>query len=65
MVGDIATIADLSMIGYLMFPAHESGYDLVRYPAVRAWLDRVRALPGWMAPYDLLPGKHLRCYTKA
>ena len=62
--GDAATVADISMIGYMMFPAHESGYDLAsRYPAVDAWLDRVRALPGWTAPYDLLPGKHLRCYT--
>ncbi len=62
--GETATLADISMIEYLMFPTHESGYDFAsRYPAVDAWLGRIKALPGWMAPYDLLPGKHLRCYA--
>ncbi len=55
------TIADLSMIGYLFFPKDESGYDFAAsHPAIRAWLDRVAALPGWQAPYDLLPGKRLQ-----
>ncbi|MBV8962850.1 MAG: glutathione S-transferase family protein [Hyphomicrobiales bacterium] len=61
MVGNQATIADLSMIGYLLFPKEESGYDFARtHPAVSKWLARVAALPGWRAPYDLLPGKRLR-----
>src|SRR5437879_4482507 len=39
------------------------GYDLAAsHPAVHAWLGRVAALPGWRAPYDLLPGKRLRSY---
>jgi glutathione S-transferase len=59
--GDRPTIADLSMIGYLYFPKDESGYDLAAsHPAIRAWLDRVAALPGWVAPYDLLPGQRLQ-----
>jgi glutathione S-transferase len=63
-VGDRPTVADLSMLGYLSFPTHESGYDLaVTHPAVAAWLARIAALPGWRAPYDLLPGKRLRCYV--
>ena len=58
------TVADLSMIGYLFFPVDESGYDLAAsHPAVRRWLDRVAALPGWVAPYDLLPGKRLQRYA--
>ena len=58
------TVADLSMIGYLYFPMDETGYDLAAdYPAVRRWLDRVAALPGWVAPYDLLPGKRLQRYA--
>ncbi len=62
-VGDYPTIVDLSMTGYLVFPTHESGYDLaVSHPSVNAWLQRIAALPGWMAPYDLLPGKRLHCY---
>ena len=61
---DHATVADLSMTGYLCFPANESGYDFaVSHPAVSAWLARVAALPGWRAPYDLLPGKRLHCYV--
>lgn len=62
--GDHPTVADLSMTGYLGFPKHETGYDLAAtHPAVSAWLDRVAALPGWRAPYDLLPGKRLHCYV--
>lgn len=62
--GDQPTVADLSMTGYLAFPKHESGYDLAAsHPAVDAWLGRIAALPGWKPPYDLLPGKRLRCYV--
>jgi glutathione S-transferase len=62
--GDEPTIADLSMTGYLCFPQHEAGYDLASsHPAIHAWLQRIAAIPGWMAPYDLLPGKRLRCYV--
>jgi len=59
-----ATVADLSMTGYLCFPVNESGYDLAAtHPAINAWLQRIAALPGWCAPYDLLPGRRLRCYV--
>jgi len=62
--GERPTVADLSMIGYLYFPKDESGYNLAAsHPAVRRWLDRVAALPGWVAPYDLLPGKRLQRYA--
>jgi glutathione S-transferase len=30
---------------------------------VHAWLARAAAIPGWKAPYDLLPGKRLRKYV--
>ena len=64
-VGNRPTVADLSMVGYLFFPAEESGYDFAAtQPAVHAWLGRVAALPGWRAPYDLLPGAHLRLYAR-
>ncbi len=59
-VGDRATVADLSMCAYLSYPADETGYDLsVSHPGVHAWLKRIAALPGWQAPYDLLPGRRL------
>ncbi len=61
---DVPTVADLSMTGYLVFPSHETGYDFSHsHPAIAAWLDRFAALPGWAAPYDLLPGQRLPCYV--
>lgn len=63
-IGDQPTIADISLMAYLSFPKHESGYDLAEsHPAIDAWLGRIAALPGWRAPYDLLPGKRLHCYV--
>ena len=62
--GDAASVADVSLCAYLSFPSHESGYKLaVTHPAIRGWLDRIAALPGWKAPYDLMPGQRLRCYV--
>jgi glutathione S-transferase len=29
--------------------AHEGGFDLDRFPAIRAWLDRVASQPGHIA----------------
>lgn len=63
-IGDRATIADISLCAYLSFPPDESGYDLaVTHPPIAAWLGRIAALPGWKAPYDLLPGKRLPRYA--
>ena len=47
------TIADIGIYGYTHV-AHEAGYEMNRYPAVRAWLKRVAAQPGHiddLAPY--------------
>jgi len=63
-IGDRPTIADISMMAYLSFPKHEAGFDLpASHPAIAAWLSRMAALPDWKAPYDLLPGQHMRCYV--
>jgi glutathione S-transferase len=60
-VGDKPTIADVSMCGYLFYPAQEFGFDIVHdYPAIDAWLGRLRALPGWGHPYELMPGHPLK-----
>jgi len=65
LIGEGATIADISLIAYLSFPSHESGYDLaVSHANIAAWLARMAGLPGWQAPYDLLPGKRLHCYVR-
>lgn len=58
--GGELTIADISMCAYLSYPEDEIGYVLAQsHPQVRAWLDRLAAIPGWRAPYDLLPGARL------
>ncbi|MEM7428304.1 MAG: glutathione S-transferase family protein [Pseudomonadota bacterium] len=49
------TIADLSLCGYLFWP-DEFGVKWSQYPHIGAWLERISALPGWVAPYDLMPG---------
>ena len=60
MVGSAPTIADFSMCGYLFYPVEESGYEVEqRFPHIGAWLARVRKLPGWALPYDILPGERL------
>lgn len=56
--GDRPTIADLSMCGYLFWP-DEIGVDLDKYQQVRRWLDDIKALPGWVHPYELMPGHPL------
>jgi glutathione S-transferase len=59
-LGDRPTIADLSLVAYLYYPAEEFGFDIAaEHNNIAAWLDRVKALPGWKHPYDLMPGHPL------
>ncbi|MBK5962268.1 glutathione S-transferase [Rhodoplanes elegans] len=61
LLGEQPTIADVSMCGYLYYPAEEFGFDIAAsYPNIGAWLDRLKALPGWKHPYDLMPGHPLK-----
>jgi glutathione S-transferase len=56
-VGDHPTIADISLVGYLYYPAEEFGFDIAAtYSNIAAWLERMKTLPGWAHPYDLMPG---------
>ncbi|MGL4310698.1 MAG: glutathione S-transferase family protein [Paracoccaceae bacterium] len=55
LAGAGVTIADLSCCGYLYYP-EPFGFTRADWPAIDAWLDRIAALPGWKAPYDLMPG---------
>ncbi len=52
-VADRLTIADLSCCSYLYYP-ESWGVPLTDFPAITAWLDRIRAVPGWQHPYDLM-----------
>lgn len=45
LVGEHYTIADISLYAYTHV-AHEGGFDLAEFPAVRVWLERVRSQPG-------------------
>jgi len=45
LVGERYTLADISLYAYTHV-AHEGGFDLAPYPAIRAWLDRVAGQPG-------------------
>ncbi len=53
-IGARPTIADLSLCGYLFFDG-EFDIEIDDYPAMAAWRERIRALPGWKHPYDLMP----------
>ncbi len=62
-IGARPTIADISMMAYLHFPADETGYDFAAsHPAIHGWLRRIAGLPGWKSAYDLLPGQRLKHY---
>lgn len=50
-VGKSFTVADIALYAYTHV-AHEGGFDLAAYPAVRNWLDRVAAQPGHIAITD-------------
>jgi glutathione S-transferase len=57
--GNEPSIADLSLCGYLYWP-EEFGVSWAEFPAVGAWLERIKALPGWVYPYELMPGHPLK-----
>jgi glutathione S-transferase len=53
-----ATIADLSLAGYVFYPKEENTYDFAEsHPNIHAWKERLKAMPGWKAPYDMMPGE--------
>jgi glutathione S-transferase len=52
--GDTITAADLSCCGYLFYP-EPFGFFRADWPNIDRWLARIAALPGWKAPYDLMP----------
>jgi glutathione S-transferase len=46
-VGGRYSVADIALYAYTHV-AHEGGFDLTGYPAVRAWIGRVAARPGYV-----------------
>jgi len=59
-IGERPTIADFSMSGYLFYPIEESGYDWPsRFPHIASWVERMKGIPGWASPYEVLPGERI------
>ena len=44
LVGNTCTIADISLYAYTHV-AEEGGFDLAQYPAIRAWIERIKTNP--------------------
>ena len=42
LAGDALTLADVALVAYTRM-AHEGGFDLADYPAIRSWIGRVEA----------------------
>lgn len=53
-LGDRPTIADFALQGYLHWP-EQIGITYDDRPNVAAWLERIRALPGYKRSEDLMP----------
>lgn len=46
LAGDAVSLADICLYAYTHRAGPRGGFDMARFPAVVAWLDRVAALPG-------------------
>ena len=58
-VGRRPTMADFSLSGYIFFD-DEIGVDWAGdFPGIAAWRERIKAMPNWKHPYDLMPGHPL------
>jgi len=56
LVGDSPTIADIGCWGRMVFMA-EGGMNIENWPHLLAWSNRLKAMPGFALPYDLIPKK--------
>ena len=54
MAANQPTLADISICGYLFWPDH-IGVTWDDYPGIKPWLARIKELPHWARPEDLLP----------
>ena len=56
LLGDACTIADIGCWGRMVFMA-EGGFEIGNWPHLEAWAGRLKAMPGFALPYDLIPRK--------
>ena len=50
------TIADIGCWGRMVFMA-EGGFEIANWPHLEAWAERLKAMPGFALPYELIPSK--------
>jgi glutathione S-transferase len=53
-VGEGVTVADIDLYGVVSY-AGDIGVDLADYPALKEWVGRMEALPGFAAAKAMLP----------
>jgi glutathione S-transferase len=51
LVGDSMTTADIALYAYTHV-AHEGGFELNNYPAIRSWINRIQSLPMYKEMID-------------
>lgn len=56
LAGDACTIADIGCWGRMVFMA-EGGMSMDNRPNLQRWAARLKAMPGFALPYDLIPKK--------
>jgi glutathione S-transferase len=56
LVGDKCTIADIGCWGRMVFMA-EGGFEIGGWPYLEAWAARIKTMPGFALPYDLIPSR--------
>lgn len=47
LVGETPTIADVALYAYT-HDCHHGGFDLAKFPAITAWVNRISSLPGYI-----------------
>ncbi len=55
-VGKRYTIADMGLFAYTHV-ANEGGFDLTQFPAIQAWIERVKAQPGYISITEVGSGE--------
>lgn len=51
LVGDSMTTADIALYAYTHV-AHQGGFDLNNFPAIRSWINRIQSLPTYQGMID-------------
>ena len=54
LTGDRLTVADISLYGYTHSAGAKGGFEMARFPAINAWLERIAAEPGHV-PLSFVP----------